>query len=72
MKTTNLYIEPIKKVLFRMNLNTWTRLTIDGTPSDVVINTSSSKIKLYNCPGPINPDQLIGNEFKTLSYDQVK
>jgi len=72
MKTTNFYIDPIKKVLFRMNLNTWTRLTIDGVPSDVVIKTSSSNIKLYNCPGPINPDQLMGNEFKTLTYDQVK
>lgn len=72
MKTKNTYIDSIKEVLFRMNLNTWTRLTIDGIPSDIVINTSSSSIKLFNCPGPINPDELIGNEFETLTYDQVK
>ena len=54
-----------------MSLNTWTRLAVDGQVSDIVINTSASQIKFYNCPTRINPEELIGNEIQTLSYNEL-
>lgn len=71
MKMTNKLIESAKKVLPRMSLNTWTRLSVDGEVSDIVINTSASQIKFYNCPTGINPDELIGNEIQSLYYNEL-
>lgn len=71
MKITSNQIESAKKLLTRMSLNTWTRLAVDGQVSDIVINTSASQIKFYNCPTRINPEELIGNEIQTLSYNEL-
>ena len=71
MKITSKQIESAKKVLSRMDLNTWTRLVVDNEISNVVINTSSSQVKFYNCPNPINPTELIGNEIQSLYYNEL-
>ena len=54
-----------------MDLNTWTRLVVDNEISNVVINTSSSQVKFYNCPNRINPTKLIGNEIQSLYYNEL-
>ena len=71
MKITSKQIESAKKVLSRMDLNTWTRLLVDNEISNVVINTSSSQVKFYNCPNRINPTELIGNEIQSLYYNEL-
>ena len=63
----NLITNEVKKVAnekaFRMPMGTYSRLTINCEPSDIVISSSSSGVYFYNVPGTIGSDiskKLIG------------